>query len=122
MKKKTGNKPIVATMACESQDRRTAWLRFGCNSFNSKRPVSKPLSFWTEQDILEYLYTYKIPYASVYGDIVRDKNGKLKTTGCSRTGCVFCGFGVHLEKEPNRFQKTCSFTSKTVALLYEAVV
>lgn len=23
----------------------------------------------------------------------------LKTTGCSRTGCVLCGFGCHLEKE-----------------------
>ena len=23
---------------------------------------------------------------------------KLKTTGCSRTGCVLCGFGCHLEK------------------------
>ena len=24
---------------------------------------------------------------------------------CSRTGCVACGFGVHLEKNPNRFEK-----------------
>lgn len=47
----------------------------------------------------------KIGIASIYGDIVKDKNGKLKTTGCNRTGCVFCGFGCHLEKEPNRFQK-----------------
>ena len=23
----------------------------------------------------------------------------------NRTGCVFCGYGCHLEKEPNRFQK-----------------
>ena len=22
-----------------------------------------------------------------------------------RTGCVFCGFGAHLEKEPNKFQR-----------------
>lgn len=43
-------------------------------------------------------------YASVHGDIVQDKNGKYATTGCKRTGCVFCGFGAHLEKEPNRFQ------------------
>ena len=27
------------------------------------------------------------------------------TTGCNRTGCIFCGFGCHLEKEPNRFQQ-----------------
>lgn len=29
----------------------------------------------------------------------------LDTTKCKRTGCVFCGFGCHLEKEPNRFQR-----------------
>ena len=23
----------------------------------------------------------------------------LKTTGCKRTGCMFCGFGCHLENE-----------------------
>ena len=29
----------------------------------------------------------------------------LETTGCDRTGCMFCMFGCHLEKEPNRFQR-----------------
>lgn len=103
--KETGMKPIVATMACESQNRRTAWLKHGCNAFDSKRPISQPMSFWTEQDVLEYLKKYNVPYASVYGEIVQDKDGKLHTTGCDRTGCVFCGFGCHLEKEPNRFQR-----------------
>ena len=42
---------------------------------------------------------------SVYGEIVREKNGKLRTTKCDRTGCVFCGYGCHNEKEPNRFQR-----------------
>ena len=45
-----------------------------------------------------------IPYASVYGEIV-EENGRLTTTGAKRTGCMFCMFGVHLEKEPNRFQR-----------------
>lgn len=63
------------------------------------------MSFWTEQDILEYISKYNLDYASVYGDIVRDKNGKLRTTGETRTGCVFCGFGCQAEKEPNRFQR-----------------
>lgn len=27
----------------------------------------------------------------------------LKTTGCERTGCMFCGYGCHLEKSPGRF-------------------
>ena len=30
---------------------------------------------------------------------------RLTTTGAKRTGCMFCMFGVHLEKEPNRFQR-----------------
>ena len=28
----------------------------------------------------------------------------LKTTGCSRTGCMFCGYGCHLEKSPGRVE------------------
>lgn len=32
-------------------------------------------------------------------------NRPLKTSGCSRTGCMFCGFGCHLEKSPNRFER-----------------
>lgn len=103
--KETGRTPIVATMACESQNRRTTWLRNGCNAYESKRPISQPMSFWTEQDVLQYIKENNLHYASVYGDIIEDKNGKLKTTGCDRTGCVFCAFGCHLEKEPNRFQR-----------------
>ena len=102
--KQTGKKPIVATMACESELREKAWLNNGCNAFDAEHPQSSPMSFWTEQDVLEYLCRYKVPYASVYGDIV-EENGKLRTTGCQRTGCVFCGFGAHLEKEPTRFQR-----------------
>ena len=103
--KETGNKPIVGTMACESRTRKTAWLKNGCNAFDSKRPISQPMSFWTEQDVLRYIKDFNISYASVYGDIIKDEIGKYCTTGYHRTGCVFCGFGCHLEKEPNRFQR-----------------
>lgn len=103
--KQSGNKPIVGTMASESQNRRTSWLRHGCNSFDSVRPISQPMSFWTEQDVLEYISLTGISYAPVYGEIIKDKYGKYHTTKCDRTGCVFCGFGCHLEKEPNRFQR-----------------
>lgn len=98
-------KPIIGTMACESMLRRNDWLKHGCNAFDTTRPISKPLSFWTEQDVLQYIKSFNIPYPSVYGDIIGGGNGKLITTGCSRTGCIFCGFGCHLEKEPNRFQR-----------------
>lgn len=103
--KETGRKAIIATMTCESNARKTAWLKHGCNAFDSTRPTSQPMSFWTEQDVLTYISEFNIPYANVYGDIVLNKDGTLHTTKCDRTGCVFCGFGCHLEKEPNRFQK-----------------
>jgi len=103
--RKTGNKPIIGTMACESQARKTAWKIHGCNAFDSDRPKCHPLSFWTEQDIFAYIKKYDLQIASVYGDIKQDKNDKYYTTGCQRTGCIFCGFGCHLEKEPNRFQR-----------------
>ena len=104
--KKTDRKAIIGTLASESTLRKTQWVKYGCNAFESKRPTSQPLSFWTEQDILNYIKQFDVPYCSVYGDIVPDDEGTLlKTTGCDRTGCIFCMFGCHLEKEPNRFQR-----------------
>ena len=104
--KTTGRKAIIGTLASESTLRKTQWVKYGCNAFESKRPTSQPLSFWTEQDILNYIKQFDVPYCSVYGDIVPiDEGTLLKTTGCDRTGCIFCMFGCHIEKEPNRFQR-----------------
>lgn len=111
--KKSKKYPIIATTAEESSLRETNWLKNGCNSFDSKNPKSNPMSFWTEQDILKYIKDFNIPISPVYGDIV-EENGqttlfedtcKLKTTGCDRTGCMYCMFGIMSEKEPNRFQR-----------------
>lgn len=41
----------------------------------------------------------------IYGKIVTDSNGDLKTTGARRTGCSMCGFGIHLEQRPHRFDR-----------------
>jgi 3'-phosphoadenosine 5'-phosphosulfate sulfotransferase (PAPS reductase)/FAD synthetase len=103
--KETGRKPIFGTMASESVNRKQKWKDNGCNVYSKNEQYSQPLSFWTEQDILEYLSTFKIPYASVYGEIQKDSSEQYCTTGCNRTGCIFCAFGAHLEKEPNRFQQ-----------------
>lgn len=104
--KETGRKPITAQMACESLLRRAQWLKNGCNAFDVKRPMSNPMSFWTEQDVLQYILDKNLPYCSeVYGEIVRDKNGLLRTTKVQRTGCIFCMYGVQNETYPNRFQK-----------------
>lgn len=84
--KRTGRKPIIATMANESAQRLSNWFMYGCNAFDAKRPMSKPMSFWTEQDILEYIKKYDLSYASVYGEIVKDSDDNYMTTGCDRTG------------------------------------
>lgn len=122
--KSSGRFPITAQMAKESIARERTWLRYGCNAFNTKIPKSNPMSFWTEQDVLYYLRGNNIQIASVYGEIDIDddeqvkgqmhitdlglceRNVDLKTTGCKRTGCMFCGFGCHLEKEgEGRFER-----------------
>ena len=109
--------PYIGTLAEESRMRLQAWVRHGCNSFDGKKKTSQPLSFWTEQDILRYILDEGLEIASVYGNIVAvDENGyeyepyitagcNLKCTGCQRTGCIFCGFGAHLEKGETRFQR-----------------
>lgn len=124
--KATNKKPYIGTLADESRQRFSQWTQFGCNAFEKKKPNSAPMSFWTEQDVLQYIKENDLPIASVYGNIeyaIEPKQirwsevdpglaifeskevKKLTTTGCNRTGCIFCGFGCHLEKEPNRFQR-----------------
>ena len=121
--KETGRKPITAMMASESRLRTQKWLKQGCNAFDAKKPMSMPMAFWTEQDVLLYIWQNNIPIASVYGEVVKENevDGQydfadlgifdlgiptLKTTGCNRTGCVFCGFGCHREKEgEGRFER-----------------
>lgn len=105
--KATGRQPIIGTMANESMARTSVWIAEGCNAFKADgKGTSKPLSFWTEQDILEYIRRFNLPYCSeIYGDIVEDFDGNLHTTGCDRTGCIFCMFGVHLDNYPNHFQR-----------------
>lgn len=100
----TGRKPIVGTLAEESLQRKISWYKHGCNAFDAKWPSSRPLSFWREQDVLQYIKENELPIASVYGDIVQGPDGRLKTTGCDRTGCMFCAFGITQEKDP-RFER-----------------
>ena len=102
--KESGRKPFIATMAIESNLRKQEYIKKGCNSFDTKRPASTPLGFWTEQDILQYIKEFNIPYCSVYGEILQDKKGKFYTTKAKRTGCMFCMFGVQNEKHPNKFE------------------
>lgn len=97
--------PFTGEQAEESRDRREAYMKFGCNGFNRKKPKSTPLGFWTKQDLLWVIKKYNLPYAQAYGDIITNRHGKLITTGEQRTGCMCCTAGVMCEKcGNNRFQ------------------
>ena len=90
--KKNNAVPFIGTMASDGELRRLEYLKSGCNAFNSKKPKSTPLGFWTEKDIWEYIKLEKLNYASVYD------------MGYTNTGCIFCLFGIHKEEGKNRFQ------------------
>lgn len=46
-----------------------------------------------------------MPVPEIYGEIVQNPDGTLRTTRAQRTGCSMCGFGIHLEKRPHRFDR-----------------
>lgn len=91
--RRTRLKGIMGIMASDSSLRKRHYIRYGCNLFKAREPLSSPLSFWLEKDIWEYMALHSLSYSKIYD------------MGEKRTGCIFCMFGVHLEKEPNRFQR-----------------
>ena len=88
--RKAGSLPFVGIVAEESQQRISSYCAYGCNAFENKRPTSTPLAFWTKKDIRLYIKKYNLSYSKIYD------------MGEERTGCIFCLFGVHLDKQPNR--------------------
>lgn len=109
---RTGRKPILGLMAAESARRKEAYMRTGCNAFCVDRPNSKPLGFWTEQDILHQIVERGLRIAEPYGVICTcgltygqmnlfsdfSPECELCTTKESRTGCIFCPVGGHLDR------------------------
>lgn len=89
----TGRKVMTGVMAGESRRRAKDYMEYGCNAYESNRPTSKPIAFWKEEDIWEYIRRFNVPYSKIYD------------MGEKRTGCMFCMFGVHLENGENRFQR-----------------
>jgi 3'-phosphoadenosine 5'-phosphosulfate sulfotransferase (PAPS reductase)/FAD synthetase len=94
------NRRMVGVMADESNTRMQHARRLGPES----ETVLQPIIFWTRSDILRYIVLTKLRYCSIYGDIVMTEHG-LDTTGEHRTGCMFCMFGIHMEKGTNRFER-----------------
>jgi len=89
----SGRKAFIGMMAEESQIRKLEYLKTGCNAYDAGYPASKPLMFWSESDIWQYMKESNLPYSDIYNK------------GETRTGCKYCMFGACQEKEPNRFQR-----------------
>ena len=124
--------PYLGLMASEGGQREEALIEHGCNYYGRGTVRSAPFAIFMRNDILrlalemdkwyhdhldifEELY-YKQPYSegtkyepvesiipTAYGEIKQKENGDYYTTRAQRTGCSMCGFGIHLEERPHRF-------------------
>lgn len=87
---RTGRYPYIGLMASESDMRAAAYVnRGGCNSFTTTRstyPSSLPLAIWTEQDVWAYIKDRHLKIPDIY------------QKGATRTGCMGCGFGAHIDR------------------------
>lgn len=99
------SKPFLGLMASEGGRRQEALEEHGCNYFGKTTIRSAPFAPFLRNDLLQLALDLNVPIPEIYGTIERDMNGNLYTTGAQRTGCEMCGFGVHMEKRPHRFDK-----------------
>lgn len=97
--------PYLGLMASEGGRREKSLMMNGCNYFGKSIIRSAPFAIFNRQDILQLALDLNVPVPEIYGEIARDENGLLRTTGAQRTGCSMCGFGIHLEKRPHRFDR-----------------
>lgn len=97
--------PFLGLMASEG-GRRAKSLRInGCNYFGKSTIRSAPFAIFSRQDLLQLALDLNVPVPEIYGTIERKEDGTLYTTKAQRTGCSMCGFGIHLEKHPHRFDQ-----------------
>lgn len=132
--KENGSVPYLGLMASEGGRRQKSLMINGCNYFGKSTIRSAPFAIFNRQDLLKLVLEmdelwktqwkdefyqkgikegyikegWKMPESivpEIYGEIQANKNGELYTTKAQRTGCSMCGFGIHLEKRPHRFDQ-----------------
>ncbi|MCB7336489.1 hypothetical protein LI010_20770 [Enterocloster aldenensis] len=99
------SRPYLGLMASEGGQREEALTEHGCNYFGKGVIRSAPFAPFLRQDILQLALDLEAPVPEIYGTIERRPDGTLYTTGAQRTGCSMCGFGVHMETRPHRFDQ-----------------
>lgn len=97
--------PFLGMMASEGGQREEALIDHGCNYYGKTVMRSAPFAPFLRQDILQLALDLDVPVPKIYGEIKRKQDGTLYTTGAQRTGCSMCGFGIHMEKRPHRFDR-----------------
>lgn len=101
--KEHNSAPYLGIMASEGGRREKALMMHGCNYFGESTIRSAPFAIFDHQDVLRLALELDVPVPEIYGRIVREPSGKLRTTKAQRTGCSMCGFGIHLDKRPHTF-------------------
>lgn len=96
--------PFLGLMASEGGQRGMGLTKNGCNYFGKETVRSCPFAVFTRQDLLRLAVELEVPVPKIYGEIICE-NGAYRTTRAQRTGCSMCGFGLHLEKRPHRFDR-----------------
>lgn len=117
--KETGRWPYMGLMASEGGRREKALAVNGCNYISPGTKRSCPFATFYRDDLLRLALEMDAWYQenyhlfpgpkldtiipTIYGKIVEDEKGILQTTDAQRTGCSMCGFGIHMEERPHRF-------------------
>lgn len=97
--------PYLGLMASEGGQREKGLMKNGCNYYGKTTVRSCPFAIFTQQDLLQLALDLNVPVPEIYGTIKRDETGRLYTTKAQQTGCSMCGFGIHIEKRPHRFDR-----------------
>ncbi|MCL6557402.1 MAG: hypothetical protein K6U74_01125 [Firmicutes bacterium] len=97
--------PYMGLMASEGGQREKGLQKNGCNYFGKTVIRSCPFAIFSKTDLLQLALDLDVPVPEIYGKIVRLPDGTLTTTRAKRTGCTMCGFGIHIEKRPHRFDR-----------------
>lgn len=95
--------PYLGLMASEGGRRAKSLKINGCNYFGESTIRSAPFAIFKRNDLLQLALDLNVPVPAIYGEIKRGEDGNLYTTKAQRTGCAICGFGIHMEKRPHRF-------------------
>jgi 3'-phosphoadenosine 5'-phosphosulfate sulfotransferase (PAPS reductase)/FAD synthetase len=103
--RENGTSPYLGLMASEHGRREKSLMINGCNYFGKRVTRSAPFAVFSRDDLLRLALDLDVPVPEIYGEIKRDDAGGLYTTMAQRTGCSMCGFGIHLERRPHRFDR-----------------